>query len=366
VPAVALPVMSDNISVKEYEALTAISDLLLNPLILGIASPDWRRTLLELALQYARADEALLRVSPCRVLPSCIQRVRRRRGSSAIPESTCDVQSLTHHLPAGFWTPLPSTSGRYPSFRASLRVGEIRIELDLKGVGTAAPSTRPARRGTAILPAEARSIANRLEHLGWSLQCWAVSTENLGFHPMGEMDLDAHASQSLLPAWVRGADGKIRSVNAAAESMGISADDPLGSPIVQRISIRPPWWVAPEPAPGSSIVEGPDGDRFRVFRRPGRPDLDGGDERLEDTLVVLAPLRNDLPTIGTLRRTFGLSEREGQVARLLARGYPTKGIARQLGVSWHTARGHVERVLRKLGVTSRAHVIHRIVHELPR
>ena len=49
-----------------------------------------------------------------------------------------------------------------------------------------------------------------------------------------------------------------------------------------------------------------------------------------------------------------LSPRELQVARLLARGRSNKEIAAELVISQRTAEGHVERILAKLGFTSRA------------
>jgi DNA-binding CsgD family transcriptional regulator len=53
---------------------------------------------------------------------------------------------------------------------------------------------------------------------------------------------------------------------------------------------------------------------------------------------------------------FGLTPRQWDVARLLARGISNADIAATLGISPHTARRHTERVLRKLEVNSRAQV----------
>lgn len=57
-----------------------------------------------------------------------------------------------------------------------------------------------------------------------------------------------------------------------------------------------------------------------------------------------------------LRERFGLSRRQGQVALLLARRLTDKEIAANLGISRHTARRHVEIVLIRLRVHSRAEV----------
>src|SRR5688500_11055482 len=64
-----------------------------------------------------------------------------------------------------------------------------------------------------------------------------------------------------------------------------------------------------------------------------------------------------LPDMAALRRRFRLTEREAEVARLLAQRRTNKEIARVLDVSWHTARRHTERVLGKLGIRSRRHVL---------
>ena len=51
---------------------------------------------------------------------------------------------------------------------------------------------------------------------------------------------------------------------------------------------------------------------------------------------------------------YGLTEREIEVAKLLAEGRRNTAIAGTLGISPHTARHHTQRVLAKLGVHSRA------------
>ena len=53
---------------------------------------------------------------------------------------------------------------------------------------------------------------------------------------------------------------------------------------------------------------------------------------------------------------YHLTSRERQVARLLAAGMSDGAVANELGISWHTARRHAERVLQKLGVHARTEV----------
>jgi HD-GYP domain-containing protein (c-di-GMP phosphodiesterase class II) len=55
-----------------------------------------------------------------------------------------------------------------------------------------------------------------------------------------------------------------------------------------------------------------------------------------------------------LERPAGLTEREVDVVRLLARGHQTKQIARALGISVKTADRHIQNAYRKLGVSTRA------------
>ena len=57
-----------------------------------------------------------------------------------------------------------------------------------------------------------------------------------------------------------------------------------------------------------------------------------------------------------LRSRYGLSAREIEVARLVASGLSNNEVAEKLGVSYFTARNHVERVLSKLGVGNRSRV----------
>ena len=60
----------------------------------------------------------------------------------------------------------------------------------------------------------------------------------------------------------------------------------------------------------------------------------------------------------TVRRSpgapFGLTPRELEVLRLVARGRTTKGLAAELGITPKTAGNHVERIYQKIGVSTRA------------
>lgn len=68
-----------------------------------------------------------------------------------------------------------------------------------------------------------------------------------------------------------------------------------------------------------------------------------------------------LPDPTTLRARFGLTKREAEVALLVAEGLKTDEIAARLFISPHTARHHVENLMAKLEVTSRAAVAARLL-----
>jgi DNA-binding CsgD family transcriptional regulator len=80
-------------------------------------------------------------------------------------------------------------------------------------------------------------------------------------------------------------------------------------------------------------------------------DLPQATAQFEDGLAVLPAA-----AVGARQRALRapLTPRELQVARLIAGGRSNKQIAAQLVISPRTAEGHVERILAKLGFTSRA------------
>lgn len=78
------------------------------------------------------------------------------------------------------------------------------------------------------------------------------------------------------------------------------------------------------------------------------------------TVLVAVDAERALPAADALPASLGLTRREADVARLLAQRLSNAEVAAALGVSAHTARHHTERVMHKLGVTSRAEVAARL------
>jgi DNA-binding CsgD family transcriptional regulator len=58
-----------------------------------------------------------------------------------------------------------------------------------------------------------------------------------------------------------------------------------------------------------------------------------------------------------------LSPREFEIARMVARGYPNKTIASVLDISTWTVASHLRRVFSKLGVSSRAAMVARLLED---
>jgi DNA-binding CsgD family transcriptional regulator len=81
-------------------------------------------------------------------------------------------------------------------------------------------------------------------------------------------------------------------------------------------------------------------------------------------LVVFHPVAYRA-SCGTRFNRCGLTPREQEVAHLVAEGHATKQIAARLGISFHTARHHTERVFQKLGVRARVEVARMVLLETP-
>jgi DNA-binding CsgD family transcriptional regulator len=79
----------------------------------------------------------------------------------------------------------------------------------------------------------------------------------------------------------------------------------------------------------------------------------------DGALAVLSPGRRDVAVPG-VADGHGLTQAEQEVACLLALRLSNKEIADKLGIGYHTVKHRVERVLRKLDVTSRTEVATRL------
>jgi DNA-binding CsgD family transcriptional regulator/PAS domain-containing protein len=116
---------------------------------------------------------------------------------------------------------------------------------------------------------------------------------------------------------------------------------------------------APALAPGESLPTrelraGP--NAYRIDATVLGTDPAGTGSGSGAILLKVEPLTSRPLSDDTLRSRYGLTNREIQVAQLLAGGCSNREIALALGIRPATARNHVERVLGKLRVRSRARV----------
>jgi DNA-binding NarL/FixJ family response regulator len=73
-----------------------------------------------------------------------------------------------------------------------------------------------------------------------------------------------------------------------------------------------------------------------------------------DPDAVAAVIESAGQRVPRLDRPSGLTDREGQVLALLARGLLTKQVAKALGISVKTADRHIQNIYAKIGASSRA------------
>lgn len=99
-----------------------------------------------------------------------------------------------------------------------------------------------------------------------------------------------------------------------------------------------------------------------TYRVRATPVREVSNRAIGDVLIVLWIRRNPhLQFVDPTKRVrYGLTAREWRVALLISAGSATREIGESLGISVHTARRHIESVLRKLAIHSRAAVRDRL------
>ncbi len=112
-----------------------------------------------------------------------------------------------------------------------------------------------------------------------------------------------------------------------------------------------------EPTGGAIELTSPAGDSLRVVSSPPRSAAsDATGRRAAAVLFVGAPDAGE-QTVDQLRSAYGLTHAEGRVARRLAEGQRLSEIARDLGISINTVRGHLKQVFAKTGTHRQAELV---------
>jgi DNA-binding CsgD family transcriptional regulator len=84
---------------------------------------------------------------------------------------------------------------------------------------------------------------------------------------------------------------------------------------------------------------------------PGRP---------SETVVVIAP--SEPEEVAQLNvNSYGLTPREEEIVKLVARGRPTREISGTLFISEHTVHNHLRSIFEKAGVHSRRELVQRLL-----
>ena len=104
---------------------------------------------------------------------------------------------------------------------------------------------------------------------------------------------------------------------------------------------RPPSRERARPVVGRILI---DGERHVILDAPSAPEPEGENPRLQ---------------LGDL-----LTQRELQVALLVAEGNCDKQIARKLGISGYTVREHIRRTFAKLNVSRRAAIVTHVLKHM--
>ncbi|MFD1546300.1 helix-turn-helix transcriptional regulator, partial [Nonomuraea guangzhouensis] len=142
---------------------------------------------------------------------------------------------------------------------------------------------------------------------------------------------------------------------------------PEGPSQPTALGFRLPIWLIGASLQARAIAHGHDrgSARIRIRTVDGRwlacraSCLSGPGGRPGPTALVIEPApAADLAVIVT--QAYGLTPREFEVARLVARGSATAEIAAALFVSPHTVRGHLKAAFAKTGVSSRGELVARL------
>jgi DNA-binding CsgD family transcriptional regulator len=167
-----------------------------------------------------------------------------------------------------------------------------------------------------------------------------------------------------------GDDGSVTSVTPAAERW-----------LTDLADLHPAWRGGPTPIPvrmvagalKRSLDPASEGDhdllpRVRVRGRSGRwislyaSRAESSDGRPGETVVVIEPARpEDVAWLNVA--SYGLTSREEEVVRLVARGLTTREISAELFVSEHTVQRHIQNAFEKAGVRSRGELVKRLFFE---
>ncbi|MFC5828383.1 helix-turn-helix transcriptional regulator [Nonomuraea insulae] len=253
---------------------------------------------------------------------------------------------------------LPARSARFRRLLGGQGVhDELRAVLRIGGRPWGSVSLFRMRGGPAFGAAEIALLADLSGPLADRLRRFATPYESAGEH-------DASAPGLLL----FDEHGEATSINEEARRYLASLPDGPSKPSALGLSL--PIWLIGTALQARAIAQGRDrgSARIRIRTLDGRwltcraSCLSGPGGRPGPIVLVIEPAAPaDLALI--VAQAYGLTPREFEIARLVARGLPTAEIAAALFISPHTVRGHLKAVFGKAGISSRGELVARLFTE---
>lgn len=366
IPGTTFPSLHEAILL--HVGIRNVLDLLYNPFHLGVQSPDWRRMLVEKVLTLSGRGFGMFHHPTCRAAPATIVRCPLPAGRPpAGAGSAREINGFFHpEAIAGMdisgldpWEQIEE-HGSVDGIPAHVSVPVGSLHMRFTGPLRGGVMVVGPPKAMSVEAKEGRRVDQALPMLGDLLARWEQCDPGpfgiplLSSEPLGVLPSYPH------PAMVVDPSGHTVFRNQAAQAVGLIYGEEWGAfrggrPTVGSVKKG----GCRRDSPSLPIVLNREaGERYRIFRLPVERD----DGLLTAFIgLPMVPMAPALPRRAEVMDAYGLSSREAEVALLLAQGLSTKAIARDLEVSWHTARGHVSRVLKKLDVSSRKLVVHRVL-----
>lgn len=240
-----------------------------------------------------------------------------------------------------------ASEGYVDELRSALRIGETTwaVAVLLRGPRRRAFSAREAERVTAFGPQVAAELA-ALAVAGTLRPAAARGDDCPGiavFGPLGALfSADDQARRWFLElagaGWSTSPAFRTALTALTARANAVAAGRDVG-PVTSRVRTAGGHWLA-----------------LHASRQP----LDGSPAV---TVVVVGPATSG-QVAPILVDAYGLTPRESEVTRALARGLTNADIARELHLSPHTVRDHLKAVFGKLDVASRGELVARLFADL--
>jgi DNA-binding CsgD family transcriptional regulator len=222
------------------------------------------------------------------------------------------------------------------------------------------------RRRDPFDAADAQALQRVTRHIARALEIRdQLGLLNARMNALGQVLEHGHGCYLLLDA-----RGAVVESSSAARSLLAKENNSIACDPDGQLSLSAPadrdfrQWIstghAPTAAsPGFLAVPRPDaGSPLRVMLAPlNHVPVAGMDNAPRWLLSIADP---DLPAdkpLRTLRNLFGLSEREAEIATLIASGMRPAAAAARMGIALNTARTHLKHVFQKSGAASQAELV---------